>query len=284
MSASTWYLIAIVGFSLSGAALIAAVILFIRLNIPAIIGDLTGRTVAREIKALRDMNASNGDRRFRSSAVNIERGVLTDKILPAQNEGMAVAHASKRLDKTSGQLNNGGRQPRRRTGTVGLSDAARGFSGDNASGPTDVLDTGSTTEVLSDQATEVLNKRVTEELNERTTEPTDGAAAAAPVLRTDAAEALTRDLTEAPQANPTEPLTCDLAEAARTAPTEDLTRDLAEAARTNPTEVLANGASGQTPATTVLSRTEELKEDPIEPVRFKVTRDMLAVHSDEKIP
>lgn len=267
MSASTWYFIAIVGFSLSGAALIAAVILFIRLNIPAIIGDLTGRTVAREIKALRDMNASNGDRRFRSSAVNIERGTLTDKFLPVQNDGMAVAHASKRLDKTSGQLNNGGGRPRRRTGTVGLSDAARGFSGDNASRPTDVLDTGSTTEVLSDQATEVLNERVTEELNERATEPTDGAAAA-PVLRTDATEVLTRDLTEAPQTNPTEPLTCDLA----------------EAARTNPTEVLANGASGQTPATTVLSRTEELKEEPIEPVRFKVTRDMLAVHSDEKIP
>ena len=52
MSANTWLIIAIIGFSLSGIALIAAVIMFIRLNIPAIIGDLSGRTVAREIKAL----------------------------------------------------------------------------------------------------------------------------------------------------------------------------------------------------------------------------------------
>ena len=86
MSANTWLIIAIIGFSLSGIALIAAVIMFIRLNIPAIIGDLTGRTVAREIKAMRDTNASSGDKRFRPSAVNLERGTLTEKVAGNRKE------------------------------------------------------------------------------------------------------------------------------------------------------------------------------------------------------
>lgn len=80
MSAIAWLIIAIVGFSLSGIALVAAIFMFIKMNIPAVIGDLTGKTVAREIKAMRDANISSGDKSFRPSKVNLERGTLTEKV------------------------------------------------------------------------------------------------------------------------------------------------------------------------------------------------------------
>lgn len=172
MSANTWLIIAIIGFSLSGIALIAAVIMFIRLNIPAIIGDLTGRTVAREIKAMRDTNASSGDKRFRPSAVNLERGTLTEKVAGKTANNMALAHASKRLDKTSGNLSEKG--SKRKSGTVGLSDAVQGKSGRVGSEPTDMLNSDSTaTEVLSTESTEVLSDNATEVLSDNATEVLD---------------------------------------------------------------------------------------------------------------
>lgn len=172
MSANTWLIIAIIGFSLSGIALVAAVIMFIRMNIPAIIGDLTGRTVAREIKAMRDTNASSGDKRFRPSAVNLERGTLTEKVAGNTANNMALAHASKRLDKTSGNLSEKG--SKRKSGTVGLSDAVQGKSGRVGSEPTDMLNSDSNaTEVLSTESTEVLSDNATEVLSDNATEVLD---------------------------------------------------------------------------------------------------------------
>ena len=84
MGATTWLIIAIVGFSLSGIALIATVILFIKMNIPAVIGDLSGKTVAREIKAMRDANASSGNKLHKSSHVNVERGELTGRVVETE--------------------------------------------------------------------------------------------------------------------------------------------------------------------------------------------------------
>ncbi len=165
MSATTWLIIAIIGFSLAGIALIIAIFMFVKMNIPSVIGDLSGKTVAREIKAMREFNNANGDRRFRPSKVNLERGTLTEKVETSQDnkKAMAEAHASKRLDNVkSGEL------PEEKTyssgsGTVGLNDFEIN--------PTDVLDEGSEpTEMLSDGETEVLNENATEVLNENATE------------------------------------------------------------------------------------------------------------------
>ena len=182
MSAMAWLIIAIVGFSLAGIALIAAVIMFIKMNIPAIIGDLTGKTVAREIKAMRESNASTGDKRFRPSAVNLERGTLTEKVAntPMSTSDLKKAHASKRLDKTGGLSTSG--KLGEKGGTVGLNDGssqvrpvrnesiskATEVLSDNA---TEVLDTSNATEVLDAEigATEVLQNNATEVLSGGTT-------------------------------------------------------------------------------------------------------------------
>ena len=202
MSANTWLIIAIIGFSLSGIALIAAVIMFIRLNIPAIIGDLTGRTVAREIKAMRDTNASSGDKRFRPSAVNLERGTLTEKVAGNTANNMALAHASKRLDKTSGNLSE--KSSKKKSGTVGLSVAVQGKSGRVGSEPTDMLNSDSNaTEVLSTESTEVLSDNATEVLSDNATEVLDLNATA---VLSDGTEVLSSETTVL---SPTEQLKTD---------------------------------------------------------------------------
>lgn len=169
MSATAWLIIAIVGFSLAGIAFVAAIILFIKMNIPAIIGDLTGKTVAREIKAMRESNASTGDKRFRPSAVNLERGTLTEKVsnTPMSTGDLKKAHASKRLDKTDG-LGKSSKIGGKKGGTIGLGDGAS---------PVTPVETGTAvkgTEKLSDNATEVLNSGATDVLTPATEVLTSG--------------------------------------------------------------------------------------------------------------
>ena len=181
MSAPAWLIIAIVGFSLAGIALIVAVFMFIKMNIPSVIGDLTGKTVAREIKAMREFNNSKGDRRFRPSKVNLERGTLTEKVDTSidDKKAMAEAHASKRLDRTETKENKKNSKSQKSNGTIGLNDFEMN--------PTDVLNEGSTpTEVLSDNSTEVLESNATEVLSENQTE----------VLNTDNTEALSENTNE----------------------------------------------------------------------------------------
>lgn len=183
MSATTWLIIAIVGFSLSGVALVAAVFMFIKMNILAVIGDLSGKTVAREIKAMRDANASSGDKMHKSSRVNIDRGKLTEKVedgVLSDPSYMAKAHASKRLDRTesgsSAKLGVSQKLRRERGNTteslssnVGEVDIeARVNEGKAKARVTDILDEKNRTDVLtSERQTEVLSEtRQTEVLSE----------------------------------------------------------------------------------------------------------------------
>jgi hypothetical protein len=76
MDAMTWMIISIVGYSLAGILLIVAIFMFIKMNIPAIVGDLTGRTAKREIQELREQNQS-GNKRNTPTAFNIERQAKT---------------------------------------------------------------------------------------------------------------------------------------------------------------------------------------------------------------
>ena len=55
-------------------------ILFFTFKIPRVIGDLTGRTARKAIEDIRDRNERSGDKTYKSSAVNLQRGKLTDKI------------------------------------------------------------------------------------------------------------------------------------------------------------------------------------------------------------
>lgn len=63
-----------------GVFFVIAVVLFFTLRIPKVISDLTGRTARKAIENIRMQNEQSGDKSYQSSAVNLERGKLTDKI------------------------------------------------------------------------------------------------------------------------------------------------------------------------------------------------------------
>lgn len=63
--------------------LLIAIALFFLLDIRKIIGDLTGITARKAIENIRRQNESTGEKNYKSSAVNIARGRLTDKISPS---------------------------------------------------------------------------------------------------------------------------------------------------------------------------------------------------------
>ena len=84
MSATGWLIIAVTGFAMAGLCLAFAVWLFIWYKIPEVLGDLSGRRAAKEVAALRGGSGHTAD-----------------------FHAMAVAHESKRLDKKTGEMEEG---------------------------------------------------------------------------------------------------------------------------------------------------------------------------------
>ena len=64
----------------AGVMLAVSILLFFLLKIPKVIGDLSGRTARRAIDDIRRQNEESGDKTYKSSAVNLQRGKVTDKI------------------------------------------------------------------------------------------------------------------------------------------------------------------------------------------------------------
>ena len=141
MTADTWFLIAIISFALSAIALIVAIFIFIKLNIPSVIGDLSGKTVAREIRAMREANANApgpavpaypGTRNKSSHTMRLPKRSAAYGGVPTGSFGKG----------TTGPFGKG------KTGPVGKVPAAAA---------TDVLGSAAATDVLSDAgATDVL--------------------------------------------------------------------------------------------------------------------------------
>ena len=249
MSAQMWYIIAIVGFSLAGVALVTAVIMFFKMNIPAVIGDLSGKTVAREIKAMRSASLAAGkapsteERKTDGKPLEIPKQATAERAA-----AMAVVHASKRLDTASGKsaqiarvAQPAGKQPN----------------------STELLPQDNQTEILTDSPkTDVL----------------------AESAKTDIlAEAPKTDiLTEAPKTDilTDAPKTDILTDAPKTdiltdAPKTDI---LTQAPQT---EVLA--AVPAKGGTGILAQPEDIEPEPAAPVGFVVTRSVVRIHTDEVI-
>lgn len=79
------------GAILAAIMFIISVILFFVLKIPSVIGDLTGTTRRKAIEDMRNQNEETGEKTYRSSPVNIQRGKLTDKI---SESGSLIKHPS----------------------------------------------------------------------------------------------------------------------------------------------------------------------------------------------
>lgn len=70
----------LVFYIIAGVLVLVAVAMFFLLNIPKVFGDITGATARKAIESIRKQNELSGDKKYKTSAVNRERGKLTDKI------------------------------------------------------------------------------------------------------------------------------------------------------------------------------------------------------------
>lgn len=68
------------GAALSVIMLIVSVTLFFGFNIPNVIGDLTGSNARKGIENIRNRNQITGQKTYKSSKVNKDRGKVTSKI------------------------------------------------------------------------------------------------------------------------------------------------------------------------------------------------------------
>lgn len=95
---SLWLVVSIIAFSLSGLLFVLAVSIFITDKIPAVIGDLSGRTAAKQIAELRAQNTNTGRKSHRPDMFNVGRGAITDPV--SQPAPAAYRHPSKQLGNT----------------------------------------------------------------------------------------------------------------------------------------------------------------------------------------
>lgn len=163
MTADTWLLIAIIGFSLSGVALIVAVFMFIKLNIPSVIGDLNGKTVAREIQAMREANAANPQKGGLLPMYSRGKTGRTSRLQtgPLRGATGSLRGATGSLRKPASRATTTG-SLRKPTAPNAEGAAATTVLSNSDSGATDVLSPA--TDVLTPNttpATSVLNDRIT---------------------------------------------------------------------------------------------------------------------------
>jgi hypothetical protein len=80
MTYQTYNIFAIVFLSLCGIMLIISVFIFFKLKIISVIGDLSGITAKRQIEHFRELNLQSGNKKFKPSPINLNRGKLTEPI------------------------------------------------------------------------------------------------------------------------------------------------------------------------------------------------------------
>lgn len=73
-------ILSLVAYIAAGVLFLVAVALFFLIDVPKLFGDLSGRTAKRAIEEIRQQNELDGNKGYRTSVVNSERGKLTDKI------------------------------------------------------------------------------------------------------------------------------------------------------------------------------------------------------------
>lgn len=71
------------GLILAIVMAVTAILLFILFRIPKVIGDLSGSNARKAIENIRNSNEESGNKTYKSSYVNSQRGKLTDKISPS---------------------------------------------------------------------------------------------------------------------------------------------------------------------------------------------------------
>ena len=90
MNASVYRFISSIGFSMSGVMLVVTVILFFKLNVLKLVGELTGKTAQKEIQEIsqQTMSYKTGSLRKRRNGASayLTRGILQARTMPDEND------------------------------------------------------------------------------------------------------------------------------------------------------------------------------------------------------
>ena len=71
------YTISVIFFIAAGVFAVLAIALWFLFKIPIVIGDLSGRTAKKSIERMRLNNEKTGNKSYKTSKSNLERGKLT---------------------------------------------------------------------------------------------------------------------------------------------------------------------------------------------------------------
>lgn len=88
-------LISLISYITSGVCLVLAIVFFFVFRIPAVVGDLSGRTARKSIARMRASNEQAGGQGYKPSITNAQRGKLTADIIHA---GKMTTPAKKKTD------------------------------------------------------------------------------------------------------------------------------------------------------------------------------------------
>lgn len=128
-------------FVIAAVLFAAAIAIFFLFNIPKVFGEVSGLTARKSIENIRQQNEQTGNKAYRPSPVNAERGKITDRITPsgklekkAGNDGISVGTSKLHTS----ELKNASNET-----TVLESKAAETTVLNAATGDTTVLDTSS---------------------------------------------------------------------------------------------------------------------------------------------
>jgi len=71
-------IVSIISYIVAGVSFVLAVVFWFVFNIPTVIGDLSGRNARKSIAKMRKNNEKSGNKSYRPSAINANRGKVTD--------------------------------------------------------------------------------------------------------------------------------------------------------------------------------------------------------------
>lgn len=259
MSANAWYMISLAGYFAALIGLIVTVVLYFKLDILDVIGDLSGRTVARELKTMRENRGTKG--------IRYSPGMK--KIGKSSAAGIKTGRSGKLPKKTGGLRKTGGLK---KTGGLTVGTTAQTPVSRKAKHGTAQM--GVQVAVQPDKR--VLHSK-TDKLNRETEELYEDFDPRVEYSKTDRLE----NAAEPVKTKGTAILSpgTEVLPAAARAGTEVLTeRRGTEVLESRGTEVLREGTALLDESGTCL-----LTEDTVESVKFSITRSYLVVHSEESI-
>lgn len=89
--AKTLSMLSTIAFVVAGVLLAAAIVLWIVMKIPRVIGDLTGKNARKSVARIRASNEQSGNKSYRPSKTNAARGKITGKMTDSQNKAAKAA-------------------------------------------------------------------------------------------------------------------------------------------------------------------------------------------------